>query len=100
MPVCVRNIRKRILRRHIYASTLRILGEQAHNCHLSAHGFSGAGGGAHEHVLVTIVDGVEYIGNLNKNKYFFLFDPITTLAKTGDWLIDQKTDLNHLVKYL
>ena len=37
---------------------------------------------------------------LNKNKYFFLFDPITMLAKTGDWLIDQKTDLNHLVKLI
>tara|TARA_B100000767_G_C19777271_1_gene543400 strand:- start:2267 stop:3616 length:1350 start_codon:yes stop_codon:yes gene_type:complete len=32
---------------------------------------------------------------LNQNNRFLLFDPIINLAKTGNWIIDQKTDMEH-----
>ena len=32
---------------------------------------------------------------LNQNNRFLLFDPIASLAKTGDWMTDQKTDMEH-----
>ncbi|MGB2341378.1 MAG: methylmalonyl-CoA mutase family protein [Flavobacteriaceae bacterium] len=32
---------------------------------------------------------------LNQNNCFLLFDPIASLAKTGDWMTDQKTDMEY-----